>query len=336
MKVFTAHFLVIVLFFISSCQNRVALSQQYNSQIKNSNSENLNDKTSEQIPDKNDEDELTIEKIVSEKEFLDYNGYQISQFITQKTDDEGSPTADIADAVLKKNGKQIIKFDGVYYPLGNQMQFGLFSLLKNKNEELLVYDNSIRFGRFWVVNFDNDAKLIFDSGDWGGFREWINFFDLENDGIYEFSMAQNNWLGFQSLASIDTPLMSIIFKYDKKTNKYLPANHKYRERTKSIVEEQSEENASDKNLEFRNVMENFLKYIYAGMETEAWSYFEKNYNFDEYSSGVVVNNNSNFNGARNLTLTPQESKKIAKERIINSLKEDKIYNFIKSEIGKNN
>lgn len=335
MKGFNAHLLMIIFsFFISSCQNRVSLSQQNNSQEKTSNSEIQNNPASEQITDSEDEDELTIDNLVSEKEFLDYRGYRISQFITQKKYDD-SPTADIADAVLKKDGQQIIKFEGEYHPLGNQMQFGLFSLLKNSNKELLVHDNTNKFGRFWVVSFENDAKLIFDSDDWNGFREWINFVDLENDGIYEFSMAQYNTLGFQSLASIETPLMSIIFKYDKKTNKYLPANHKYQERIKSIEDEQVSENNSNDKLEFRIVMENFLDYMYAGMETEAWAYFEKNYNFVENSSGVVVNTNSNFNGAKNLTLTPHESKKIAKERIKNSLRKDKIYNFIKSEIGKN-
>ena len=82
------------------------------------------------------------------------------------------------------------------------MQFGLFSLLKNRNKELLVYDNTNKFGRFWVVSFEKDAKQIFDSNDWDGFREWINFVDLDNDGIYEFSMAQYNTLGF-SIARIN-------------------------------------------------------------------------------------------------------------------------------------
>ena len=337
MKVNTAHFLLIILsFFIPSCQNQVALSQQNNSPIKNSNSEILNYEISEQITDTEDEDELTIDDLVSEKEFLDYKGYKISQFITQKTNaEEGSPTADIADAVLKKNGKQIIKFEGTYYPLGNQMQFGLFSLLKNSNKELLVYDNTNKFGRFWVVGFENDAKLIFDSNDWDGFREWISFVDLDNDGIYEFSMAQSNTLGFQWLASIETPLMSIIFKYDKKTNKYLPANHKYQEPIKNFEDEQVGENNSNDKLGFRIVMETFLEYLYAGMEKEAWAYFEKNYNFREYSSDVPVNDNSNFNGSKNLNDTSQDSKKIVKEKIKNSLKKDKIYTFIKSDIEKN-
>ena len=129
--------------------------------------------------------------------------------------------------------------------------------------------------------------------------------------------------------------MSIIFKYDKKTNKYLPANHKYQERIKSIEDEQVGENNSNDKLEFRIVMENFLEYMYAGMEKEAWAYFEKNYNFGEYSSGVAVNDNSNFNRSKNLNNSSQESKKIVKEQIKNSLKKDKIYNFIKSDIEKN-
>lgn len=321
--VITIFSVLLVLLLISACQNEVALSQHSKNSQQNNKVEVSNKTTITQIPIPEKEDGFYIDEIVSEKKYLIYKGYKIRQFLTKKKYDD-APIADIADAVLEKNGKQLLQFDGSYYPLGNQMQFGLYSLLKNKNKEMLVYENTNRFGRCWVVSFDNEAKLIFDSKDWDSFREWVSFKDFENDGIYEISMARYDHAGFTSLASIDMPLVSIIFKYDEKVGKYLPANHKYQETAKKLMH-------SGNNLGFREVMENFLAYIYAGMEKEAWEYFEKKYNFGENSPY-----SSNFNEANEKTSYPPDSKSKARERIQKSLQSNKIYQFIKKDLEKNN
>lgn len=330
MKVFTILIIFCFLFLNLSCQNQTVLSQKNeNSQLPN-NLQNSN-QTTESTSDK--EDGLDIDELVADTEVLIFNDYKIKKIITKKKDEDDSPEADIEDAVLEKNGKRLLRFEGVYYPAGNWMQFSLFSLTRSKNKDLIVCDRSNRFGRLWIVNFDNEAKQIFDSDDWDGFREWITFVDFEKDGIYEFTMAQYNYAGFKFLAHIDTPIMLIIFKYNQISGKYLPANYKYQDHVKEIIEKQDREEVKN-NLTFRPMLENFLGLMYAGMETEAWEYFEKNYNFHEsYEKGLITNTNDNR--SKNQTIS-EETKQKVRIQIENSLKKDKIYQFVKNEVNKNN
>lgn len=329
MKIKLTYILIpLILFVNSACQNQIAVSKRSDDLPSNNDTYVSEIATPPPSPKSDEEESLDIDEIVSEADSLEYEGYKVRQFLTKKKYDDDAPIADIADAVLEKGGKKVLSFEGSYYPLGNQIQFGLYSLLQKEKKQMVIYENSHKYGRIWVVGFGNEPKILFDSGDWDGFREWVSFTDFDNDGNYEIILAKYADCGFDSLATIETPLMSIIFKYDEKSGKFISANHKFQEQAKNIIQEEIKRiQQSDKEFNFRNVMEIFLEFIYAGMEKEAWKFFDENY------TNINGIQNSNFNGTVK-NGNSLEVKEKARKTIENFLSKDSIYLFVKKDLPK--
>lgn len=298
---------------VSACQSQSASSQTLLASNENSNSQITNSSPSKSQSDEEDK-EISIKNIVSEKDFLDYKGYQIKKIVVKKSDDsdDGGPPTDIFDAILQKDGKTVLRFESSYNPAYNLIEFGLFSLLNKQEKQLIVFDSANRYGRIRVVDFSPQPKIVFDSEDWEGFREFIYFSDLDKDGIYEISLQREETASFE-MAHLYIPQIGFYFKYDLKTQKYLPANHKFFETGElnaRISKMKHLENAKgyDSN-DFSDFLGVFLEYIYAGRGEEAWAFYDKEYNL--------------------------EDKAERKEKIKKALQEEKIYNFVKNDLKSN-
>jgi hypothetical protein len=152
-------------------------------------------------------------------------------------------------------------------------------------------------------------KILFDSKDWGGFREFVYFEDIGEDGKYEISLQTEDYLSFENLAHINVPLIVYDFKYDNKSERFLPTNKRFQDFYSSELNERVlkikpliNSTNFDKNLKkksdaignsshnsingfdeevIKDFIEIFLTYIYAGKENEAWDFFDKQYNLED-------------------------------------------------------
>lgn len=215
---------------------------------------------------------------------LSYNTFEVIK-LTKKVTLEYPPemkltpeVVEVSYAVLKKKGKVLAKFDGVYFGAGNATDFGLFSFLGGGTKQLAVSQTIPRGGRHWVADLASDGRIIFDSADYGVGREEFSVIDLDKDGIYEISLPITEFYMFENMAMSETPLPEIVFKYEKKARKYLPANLEFQAYSLRNIEEDLKRLDSNDGREYLSKrLDIVLRYVYAGKEDQAWSFFEKEY-----------------------------------------------------------
>jgi len=250
---------------------------------------------------------VSLSEYFISQDSLAYNGFVIKKAFS-KLKPKDSPEAEIADLVIKKNGKTLLKFDGIYYPLGNDLDFGLFSFLGGDEKQLAVSDTIPRGGIHYVVSLTQQPKVLFASSDWNVGREEFDATDIDNDGVFEVILAAV-FDEFEQLPKSDVPRTDIYFRYDKTTEKFMPANHLNRDFVlRDIDKQKAQINRQDKESQFADVLSVSLKYIYAGEEKQAWEFYDKEYNFDD--------------------------REARKKRIKSILLSDPIYKFVRSELQK--
>lgn len=218
-----------------------------------------------------------------EEDTLSFNGYQIVKlYNTVKL--EGMK-ADVSYAELKRNGRAIGRFDGLYYPAGNGTDFGLCSLLGGQSKQLLVSQRIPRSGRHWIVDLSSDARVLFDSYDYGMGREEVFVMDVDKDGVSEIGLLLTAFWGFGPLApSQHEVLPMIVFKYDRRSRKYLPANHVFANELAGIEEEAIAVGPADKPRDSISIeylakrLGIFFRYVYAGRREQGWTFFNRTYN----------------------------------------------------------
>jgi hypothetical protein len=216
-----------------------------------------------------------------EGDYLSYAGYDISK-LRKTVKDEGTgylPT-EISYLVVKRNGKPLGEFDGVYFSVGNGTGFGLFPFLGGGVKQLAISQTVPRGGRHWIVQLQPEYRVIFDSFDYEVGREEVEVMDLDMDGIYEISLAVTAFYLVFDVPMAGTPLPEVVFKYDGKAKKYLPANHLFQDYLLSSLERVknlSSNNPTSNNprLDLVRNLDILLRYIYAGKEEEGWLFFER-------------------------------------------------------------
>jgi hypothetical protein len=83
---------------------------------------------------------------------------------------------------------------------------------------------------------------------------------------------------FNQLSVSATPLPTVVFKYDKRAGRYLPANHRYRDYLlKGIESEISELPTVVGERYLARRLDVLLRLLYAGKEKEGWEFFDKAY-----------------------------------------------------------
>lgn len=223
-----------------------------------------------------------IDNIYSEDSVLSYSGYEVerrSRTIKFRYTKYDTP---ILYAVLRKNGKVLVTFDGLLHPLGTEVRFGLFPLLGESSKQLIVEQTTHRGWRYWVVNLSPSFSVLYDSGNYhvGGLRA----LDLDKDGRYELIHTLNSFRFFNKLDNTNSPFIDIVFKYNRRTQTYIPANPEFQDFALKDIEQKikkaREVGATDDSSNYyRNllsaVLEVSLRYIYAGKEKEGWSFYEE-------------------------------------------------------------
>jgi hypothetical protein len=223
-----------------------------------------------------------IDNIYFEDSVLSYSGYEVERrsrtirFRYTKYDTQ------ILYAVLKKNGKVLATFDGLLHPLGTEVRFGLFPLLGESSKQLIVEQSTYRGLRYWVVNLPPSFSVLHDSVNYP--VGYLRALDLDKDGRYELIQSLLSFHFFNKLDNTNSPSIDIVFKYNPRTQTYIPANPEFQDFALKDIEQKikkaREVRATDDSSNYyRNllsaVLEVSLRYIYAGKEKEGWSFYEE-------------------------------------------------------------
>jgi hypothetical protein len=193
-------------------------------------------------------------------------------------------------ATLVRDGRTLLRFDGVYAPMGNVMTFGLFSFLARGRKQLFVSQDTFRGGNQWVVNLRHSPHVIYDGREWATGRELddMSVVDLDGDDVFEISVPTCIFYGFAALSPAGTPLPTIIFKYSTKAGRYLPANPRFADHLLARIEDQKQnvrpigDQLNNMN-HLSDVLSIVLDCIFAGREKEAWTFYEGAYKLPDKS-----------------------------------------------------
>jgi hypothetical protein len=246
------------------------------------------------------ENTKTIENIFTKDTSLSYQGYTVSKLL-KTVNVEGIKT-EVSYAVLMKDEKVVGNFDGLYHPMGNATQFGLFPFIGGETKQIIVEQSIPRNWSHWIVNLVPDSHVIFDSRKWAVDGE-LTPVDLNQDGIFEFTKVLTTFYDFDKLPTSDSPLIDIIFMYDKDAKEYVPANRTFQKYALNGIED--EERSLEENKEksyLSGVVHIVLRYIYAGKRDEGWAFYDRQYKL--------------------------ANKDLIKSDILNKLRNEPVYKFI--------
>jgi hypothetical protein len=216
-----------------------------------------------------------------------YGEYEIARLHKVVHDKPSGADIAVSYAVLKSKGKIIETFDGVYFGAGNATDFGFVSLLGGETKRLVVSQTVPRGGRHWIVDLSSNAATVFDSHDWDLDSEDICIHDFDGDGLEEISLAITKFWGFGSMSMGESPLPSVVFKYEPGIRKYLPDKSAFVNGLENIDDDVRNIDPSEKpqggssGPYLATRLDVFLRYVYAGRERDGWSFFEKTYNLDD-------------------------------------------------------
>ena len=209
---------------------------------------------------------------------LSYRGYQIRRHHKTVNFDflPNRSQVEVSYALLTKRNKTVAAFDGVYHPMGNETQFGLFKLLRNGSRQLVVEQNCWRAGAHWIVDFSRGFRLIYDSSTWNVGREELSVIDLDGDGQDEIIQTSNAFYEFMDIMAMGAiPQPRIIFKYDARAGRYVPANRSFPEYIRKSMTTDLELIQQEQAKLPDAVLPVVLDYIYLGQEKKGWKYFER-------------------------------------------------------------
>lgn len=219
---------------------------------------------------------------------ISYNRYEVVRLYKTVRDKEQGRDILMTYAILKSGGRTIATFGGVYDFLGeNTTGFGLASLLGNEAKQLVISETVRRGGRHWIVDISSDGATLFDSNDWDGGNEEVCVHDFDGDGVEEISLAITSFWGFWHMSMAESPLPGVVFKYEPNRRKYMPDKSAFLRGLTDIDEdvrkidpnENPREGSKGPYLATR--LDILLRYVYAGRDSDAWSFFDRAYNLTD-------------------------------------------------------
>jgi hypothetical protein len=235
--------------------------------------------------------EVWIGGILTNQKRLSYAGYTIERRNKIARIDypaemgSGWSTVDVSYARVKRHGRAVATFDAsLDSTMGVDTSFGLFPLLGGSKKQLIVSQDVSRGGTQWIASLSPRFHAIFDGPQWGVGREGndMQIMDLDHDGVYEITVPITDFYDFQDNMSMSQiPLPEIIFKYERKSARYLPANHLFLEYALRNVAAQERAESSDESAARSPVLKVLLDYIYAGEEERGWLYFNRQYKLSD-------------------------------------------------------
>jgi hypothetical protein len=227
----------------------------------------------------------SLESVLTGEDRLVYQRYEITR--SAKTD------ADSWTITIKKNGKTVERVETGATMSKDWAKMGLFNFLGGRRKQLIVEGYSGGAHCCWeyrIIDLSPTYRVIYDSNDWDvGYS--LMPVDLDKDGVFEFTQSVMTFDYFYVLSHARSPFPNAIFKYDKKSRKYLPANRLFADEVaQNLTKELAEVARLSQNIrsnvygyeEFvAATLSAFLKYVYAGRKTQAWAFFDAEYKLDD-------------------------------------------------------
>jgi hypothetical protein len=221
------------------------------------------------------ENTKAVENIFTKETSLSYQGFTVTKL--QKTVNVEGIKTEVSYAVLKKGEKVVANFDGLYHPMGNATQFGLFPFLGGEAKQLIVEQSIPRNWSHWIVNLVPDSQVMFDSRKWAVDGE-LTPIDVNQDGIFEFTKMLTTFYDFEKLPSSESPLIDVLFIYDANAREYVPSSRTFQEYAlKGIDDEIRLIQHNNEQSYLSAAVRIVLRYIYAGKRDEGWSFYDREY-----------------------------------------------------------
>jgi hypothetical protein len=228
----------------------------------------------------------SVYEIYTHEDHLSYQGYELSigsKRAARNLDGAAYPR-EVAYSILKQGRRVIKKFEWSSSSLVAP-NFGLFDFLGGGEKELLIGQSLSKSGRFWIVSLRPNFRILLDTADYGAGREEPGIIDIDQDGAYEMIQAIWDFDGIKSVATVNTPQPVIIFKYDRKAHRYIPANHTLQEYSlKNIATDIGRLNPNVDQSDISSTegyyyhrVSILLQYIFAGKARDGWEFFDKHY-----------------------------------------------------------
>jgi hypothetical protein len=227
----------------------------------------------------------SLKGVFTKEDRLIYQEYEVTR--------SAKPGADSWTITVKKNGKELSRFETGSTGSKDWGQLGLFNFLGGQSPQLIIEGYSGGAHCCWeyrVIDLSPTYRVLYDSRDWQVGQD-LTPVDLDEDGVYEFIQSVMTFDYFY-VSHARAPFPKAIFKYDIKSGKYLPANHFFPEEVTQDVKKDVAELARfgrdpDRSDAYKReeyvaaALRAFLKYVYSGREPQAWAFFDLEYNLED-------------------------------------------------------
>ena len=229
----------------------------------------LNDENSRSRTGPNDAENQTVEQ----------SGYTIR-------------TKGMVPSVMERDGKKLMSFEAEHDWEGYwSFLTGEAKLIGPESTQIYIVSTgpgAVCCTNYWIIDIaDPNPRLIFRSEEFGSFREPMELFDEDGDGIYELVQFDSCMRYFDGDCGSCSPEPRVYFKYDPVKKQYLPAKGI----TQDFVKEgliESERSIAKKYEEFKRTGDPGLKLeiegsalshaaqlIHMGEEKNAREFFDK-------------------------------------------------------------
>lgn len=211
-------------------------------------------------------------------EKLSYHGLSVERRFRKFRDETTGDAFDAFHVVVKQGGRIVKTCDGVFFGGGNASDFGVCPPLNRESGRLIVSQTIPRHGRHWVIEASPKFRVAFDSGEYEVGGEDGEILDIDQDGAAELVLSVGSFYGaFSELPVSNAPTPRVIFQYDARVGKYLPANRIFQARLLEKIDRDIKNQSGTGRTSPSSVLATTLDFLYAGAEAEGWSYFEREY-----------------------------------------------------------
>lgn len=190
-------------------------------------------------------------------------------------------------------GKSVFKFKTINKEDYWANLVGVSRLLGKNSRQIYVVASgtgAVCCTNYWITDISKGKpENVFRSEDFGSFRDPMEIFDGDGDGIYELVQFDSAFRYFMGDCGACAPEPRAVFKYDKKSGTYLPAKNlqqdfvkkSFLETEKWIVEsfaKLEKEDLPELKTEYnRRFLDYVVDLFYLGDEKKAWQTFDQYY-----------------------------------------------------------
>lgn len=225
-----------------------------------------------------------LDQIFISGDRLTHAGYEVTRAY--------DPQAQRSTATIRRRGRVLATFNEGGGPRRDSTRIGLFALLGDGTQQLIIeqYSGGAHCcWRYWVYNLTPVLRRIYDSGAYGpdqlGYE--LRIADLNRDRVYELTQSVMSFDYFELPHALSF-FPTAVFQYQWRSGRYQLANRRFPGDVLRGIEEDIREVESlnrrfnPASAEFRETflaatLQVFLKYVYAGRERDAWAFYDREY-----------------------------------------------------------